>query len=193
MPETPESQYGDFVSRMTDIASEVSITWCESATAETLASSLGADPSSVGPRTLSAANEESYEHIMEGYGGRTLLIAGAGRWFTVVEPGDTHASRAVHRLSRSGEAVSVVFGDTLSHYSLLYARQGRLLCRLRWLDDPAGDVGHLGHLLDDLLLTADPSATTWKIHALTLAERITGVRLDTAWLAREHPRYIRAG
>ncbi|MEV4092533.1 hypothetical protein [Streptosporangium saharense] len=193
MPEAPESRYGNFVSRLSDVASEVSITWCRSGSAETLASFLGADLSSAARRTLSEADEESYEHVMNEGSGRTLLIDSVGQWFTVAEPGDTHAARAVDRLSRSGEAVSVVFGDTLSHHSLLYARQGRLLCRLRWLDDPDGDASHFGRLLDDLLLNTDPSAATWKTHALTLVERITGVRLDTAWLSREHSRYIRTG
>lgn len=73
---------------------------------------------------------------------------------------------------------------------ILWRTSGQTLCCLRWLDEPGGDIGALERHLTDLSQLRDASSSEWKVHALILAERITGLRLTTEWLRRRHTRYF---
>lgn len=190
MSNAAEFHYQAILARHSEALKETCITWCHAKSADELAVAVGADPQSAAPRTLSDADSESYERIMRIGHGNTLVIGEMAPWFVVMEPGDTRGAKSLDRLSGDGEALSLVIGDTLLHYSLLYARDGQLLCRLRWLDMPAGDFGVIEHHLADLSLLGDVSSEGWKVNAFILAERITGIRLTEEWFAREHTRYF---
>ncbi|GAA3521603.1 hypothetical protein FHR32_006169 [Streptosporangium album] len=190
MPSATASHYQAILARHSEALKETCITWCHARSTDELAVAVGADPQSAAPRTLSNADDESYEHIMRTGHGNTLVVGEMAPWFIVMEPGDTRGAKSLDRLSGDSEALSLVIGDTLRHYSLLYARDGQLLCRLRWLDTPAGDASAIEHHLADLSLLGDVSSEEWKVNAFILAERITEVRLTEEWFAREHTRYF---
>lgn len=92
-------------------------------------------------------------------------------------------------------------GDTMRHYDLHYARDGQERCRFRWGAEPDAHPSSLVGLLSGLSLTSGqpslealesglPSFEEWKVHAFILVERISGVRLTTQWLCREHMRFV---
>ncbi|MEU6428665.1 hypothetical protein ABZ860_22460 [Microbispora sp. NPDC046973] len=190
MLDAVESHYRSLLDRHGENLGETCLTWCRAGSSHELAGLLGGDLRSAAPRTLSDADAESHQHIMQTGRGNTLLVGDLGSWFIVMEPGDLRASKSLDHLSINGEALSLVIGDTLLHYSLIYACKGRVLCRLRYLDDPAGDIGALEGNLADLPYLRGKSSNEWKVHALVLIERITGVRLTAEWLSREHSRYF---
>jgi len=173
-----------------DSLSETCLTWCRSGGADELAHTLGADVESAAPRTLRRADGEAYEQLMRTGGGDTLLVGSMPPWFVIMEPSGLRAAKSLDRLCVEAEAISLVIGDTLGHYSFLYGHGGATVCRLRWLDDPVGDVGPLRHHLADLSSLHGRDSKEWKVDAFVLAERITGVRLTGEWLSREHTRYF---
>ncbi|PZG07073.1 hypothetical protein C1J01_41555 [Nonomuraea aridisoli] len=135
-----------------------------------------------------------------------MVVGGLSSWLITIESSDWAGATSVDRLSENGEAIALTINDTMLHYSLFYARDGDLQCRLRWLDGPAGDITFLERHLTDLPMMLDTvpaseedsernasqvSSDVWKVYAFMLAERITGVRLTADWLDREHTRYLR--
>jgi len=186
-----ESFYHGVVSDLAESLPNGSITWCHAASADDVAVSLGGELSSAAPRSLSEASGEAGHHVQWSGHGKTLVIGELDSWFVVVEPDDWNGSETLPRLSGGGEAVSLYIGDTLRRYNLHYARDGEQLCRFQWGAEPDGDPSPLAGLLSELLVTsATPRFDEWKAHALILVERITGVRLTTEWLSREHTRFV---
>ncbi|GGP08321.1 DUF6461 domain-containing protein [Nonomuraea glycinis] len=186
-----EAFYRGVVADLAESLPDGSITWCQAASAEDVAVALGGELSSAVPCSLSEARGEAGHHVQWSGHGKTLVIGELGSWFVVVEPDDWNGSESLPRLSESGEAVSIHLGDTLGHYDLHYARQGEQLCRFRWGAEPDGDPSPVADLLSGLLVTSGtPPFDEWKMHALILVERITGVRLIAEWLSREHVRFV---
>ncbi|TKK85342.1 hypothetical protein FDA94_25870 [Herbidospora galbida] len=66
-----------------------------------------------------------------GHGG-IVVVGELDGWFLVLEPNGWESADAIAALSRGGEAVCLVLGDTLRHYHLHCARDGRHVCRYRW-------------------------------------------------------------
>ncbi|MFC4006136.1 DUF6461 domain-containing protein [Nonomuraea purpurea] len=180
---------------------DVSLTWCRAAGVEDVAIALGGLPPSAVRRSLREASEEAGQHVQESGHGKTLVVGELAPWILVLEPDDWNGAEALPRLSSGGEAVSLWFGDTMRHYNLHYAKDGRELCRFAWGAEPDGAPSPLAGQLRGLSLSAEPppmgaqewrppSFDEWKVHALILAERITGARLTAEWLSREHTRFV---
>ncbi|MDF2710410.1 MAG: hypothetical protein K0R62_6062 [Nonomuraea muscovyensis] len=196
-----EVHYHRIVEGLAESLPDGSITWCHAVSADDVAAALGGEPSSAARRSLWEGSGEAGRHVQRSGHGKTLIIGELGSWFVVVEPDDWNGSEALPRLSAGGEALSLWLGDTMRHYDLHYARDGQELCRFRWGAEPDGDSSPLAGLLSGLSLTSGLpswealesgllSFDEWKVHALILVERITGVRLTRQWLSREHTRFV---
>lgn len=187
-----EAHYRGLVGDLAEFLPDGCITWCRALSADDVALALGADLSSAAPRSLSEASEEASCHVQRSGHGKTLVVGELGSWYVVVEPDDWNGSEALPRLSAGGEAVSLWLGDTMRHYDLHYARDGRQLCRFRWGAVPDGDPSPLADLSSGLSVVASEVSSFggWKADALVLVERITGVRLTVEWLRRAHTRFV---
>ncbi|MGW0809356.1 DUF6461 domain-containing protein [Nonomuraea sp. NPDC002799] len=186
-----ECHYRSVVDDLAESLPDGSITWCHAASASDVAVALGGELSSTALRSLSEASGEAGHHVRRSGHGKTLIVGELGSWFVIVEPDDWNGAEALPRLSAAGEAVSLWLGDTMRHYDLHYARDGQELCRFRWGAEPDGDPSSLVGLLSGLsLASGPPSFEEWKVHAFILLERISGVRLTTQWLCREHTRFV---
>jgi hypothetical protein len=114
----------------------------------------------------------------------TLVDVTAG-WVVAVEPYGFQASRpeVLRAVSANGRSVGV-YWNVSSRCRLGYARDGRLLARLDPPDpEPRGRTPDVlePHLVG-LSFDADEQAAV-----LTVAERISDVRLDDQWLRARHP------
>jgi Family of unknown function (DUF6461) len=112
---------------------------------------------------------------------KLVLVDSTGGWAMLVEPFGHQGNRPeVLRAASSGGRAICVWWDAGGHCQISYAQDGRLLARF----DPASPAHRQGespHVLDRHL-TAGEKAPVPAI-ALAVAEAVTGVRLDGAWLA----------
>ncbi|GLX93277.1 DUF6461 domain-containing protein [Herbidospora sp. NBRC 101105] len=182
-PIEPDEHYRRVVQSIDPSLADGTITWCRAAN---VAAVLPIDPDSAVPQTLSDAFDLSINQVAMTGRGRTVVIGELDGWFLVLEPNDWNSADRIAALSRGGEAVSLVIGDTLRHYHLHVARDGEQVCRFRWGDAPEGEPPSLA---GDLALETPLDFDVWKTRAFVLAERLTGVRVTTEWLAAEHTGY----
>ncbi|WP_147268090.1 DUF6461 domain-containing protein [Spongiactinospora rosea] len=190
MPEQRGLRSQALVTQLSESVPEICLTWCHASSAVEIGRLLGADLSTAARRTVVEADNESSERVSQTGESNVLVIGEILPWHLVAEPGGALAARRIGQLAAGSEAISLVIGDTLMHYSLLYARDGHLLCRLRWLDEPSGDTAFLKPYIDDLDFTHETTSDDWKANALELVHRITGVSLTKVWLERPHIRYL---
>nr|WP_062331217.1 DUF6461 domain-containing protein [Herbidospora sakaeratensis] len=178
-----EEHYRSVVKSLDPSLADGTITWCRFASLADLVAALPVDPANTVPQTLSEAFGQSLNRVSTTGRGGILLIGELDGWFLLMEPNDWNSADRIAELSRDAEAVSLVIGDTLGHYNLYYARDGEEVCRFRWGGPPEGEPPSLA---EGLSLETPLDFDVWKARAFVLAERVTGVRLTTEWLAAEH-------
>ncbi|MEV0821307.1 DUF6461 domain-containing protein [Nonomuraea rubra] len=186
----PGRLYGEIIDATAHLLFEdpTCITWIGGLPLPECVRRFGGDPL----RTREADFEDVYEEGHDLGPGNpresAILLDQQGDWVVVVEPASHRgmSSALLRRLSSDGAALSVywtVNGDAYVNY----AERGHVLhtfdpLTLGTMDPDRAEVGWVV----DHGVGLDAWDQDWFVATLTLAERITSVRLDLAWRERPH-------
>ncbi|MFG3441972.1 DUF6461 domain-containing protein [Nonomuraea sp. NPDC047897] len=174
----------------------VGLVWMKGIAADEALRAIGADPAgevvnadwSQVQATPWNSDDESGENKTPG---RTALFAVEGEGTVLIEPmscvgADTALLRSL--TASGGEALGLSWTVNL-HVTVTFAARGVILARFDPMelfaatgDDPDAVAGWL----DSLPVTAAEWHSDGKAAAFTLGERLSGIRIDRAWLARRH-------
>lgn len=182
------------------VIGEICMTWCRAASSDAVIGALGVEMLEVTTTTLPDVAQRTHDDLTRGELGGLLLLADEAPWFLAMECAGDRAFQRLEQLSVGGEAVCLIGSQTLYRFALFYARDGRLLCKVSYGDDIWGDTTAIDEHLRGLAYLherfvegeSSPGAgllEDWRVHALALLERITGVRLTFEFLAQRRQLY----
>ncbi|GGQ00443.1 hypothetical protein GCM10010140_33160 [Streptosporangium pseudovulgare] len=196
-----EKHYKDLIERSI-ILGELCITWCRADSADEVIRALDVEVLDITNSGFKGLSDESYKEQIEGGFGGFLMLGEEPPWFLAMEYTGDRAYRALDRLSSGGEAICLIGSATLYRFALFYARDGRKICKFDYAGDIFGETAAIDEHLQGLFHLHERYADTeagrapdggllddWRMHALVLMERITGVRLSFEWLTRGHALY----
>lgn len=197
-----EAHYQDLIKR-SEITGELCLTWFQSSTASKAISVLhpGAQAAATSGNFSDLIDKAVQEQLEGGFGG-FLLLGEAAPWFLAIEYTGDRAYKALEQLSSEGKALCLLGSQTLQRFSLHYSLAGRRACRFKYGDAEWGETAALEEQLQGLFhlheryadvatgrVSEEGLLEDWRVHALILAERITGLRLSFEWLGRAHTLY----
>ncbi|MFF4417363.1 DUF6461 domain-containing protein [Streptosporangium sp. NPDC001559] len=173
---------------------EFAAVWCEGIGVEETAKRLGADLESAEEHDLVSATDDI--EIAEGYG---VILAGlAGTWTLVVQVVgfDCVLDDALIRLSRDGSRALSLGWDIDGNEEIGYAVNGDVVTRLSVTCPElrsGADPTALDPLMEGLKFQLDednPVVEESVNSAFALAGRVTGRKIDRAWLDAPHTRFL---
>ncbi|WP_143653540.1 DUF6461 domain-containing protein [Streptosporangium subroseum] len=172
------------------LGDDMCITWCRGKSADEVARLFGGEPVDAELKTLDEAFDEASEADKdedddEAVRPPVILIGELGEWTVVLEPyGGQGVRPLVLQTLSEGGGRALSFKWTVNLDTIFfYAVNGLRIAGFDLLDPPArpgGDADEIEELVEDLPKSLESG--------LILAERITGQRLDSAWLSRRHRR-----
>ncbi|WP_062349115.1 hypothetical protein [Herbidospora yilanensis] len=199
MPTESEAHYTD-LSKIGEFG-DLTITWCRAVSADSVIGAIGGAVFDVSSNDLGGLIIESVKDLMDGRLPRFILLAEESPWFLLVEYSRSRTLEALELLS-DDEAICLTANEFLVRGDLHYARGGVRLCTFVYGGDVRGDTAAIEDHLDGLfnlheryadidkgLVPGEQFLDDWRVHALILMERITGIRLSAELLNRESALY----
>ncbi|WP_030454740.1 hypothetical protein [Herbidospora cretacea] len=199
MPTESEAHYTD-LSKIGEFG-DLTITWCRAASADSVIGALGVAVFGVSSNDLSGLIIESIKDLMDDRLPRFILLVEESPWFLLVEYSRSRTLEALELLS-GDEAICMTANEFLARGDLHYARGGMHLCTFVYEGDVRGDTAAIEDHLDGLfnlheryadmdkgLVPGEQLLDGWRVHALILMERITGIRLSVELFNRKSALY----
>ncbi|MFI6390591.1 DUF6461 domain-containing protein [Nonomuraea sp. NPDC050540] len=168
----------------TYLPDQASVAWIRTTDFDDLVRALGGDPAWVHPATWADVESAAWE-LADDEDRAVVLAARHGPWTVLLDAMCGRLTGLVKRLSASGEALALQW--TVNYVATVaYARDGQVIgsfdpADLDTINPAAGRAW-----LSGLPVTQEEWRQGWQPAALALGEELSGVRLDQAWLAREH-------
>ncbi|MFI7535076.1 hypothetical protein [Streptosporangium sp. NPDC049376] len=164
------------------------VSWISGHTLDEVVRVLGGDPSSISPASFPEAEAEAWDLIDEDDGENDWVVMLAAQhqdWIVLLEIFHGHVPSRLRDVSVEGVALTVRW---MLHrpVAVSYAEAGRVIADF--------DTGNLDSMTPQTglqwLSNLPIEVTDWKddglVTALTLGERLSGVRIDRDWLGRRH-------
>jgi hypothetical protein len=182
------AHYRDLLAAEPAVAEALCLTWAQGRDQDGFIRAFGGDPAARGHLTLA---EAAAEQVSAGHdrAPAVLLVAPAGDWVVGLEVNGFQGSRpeVLRAASAGGRALSVYWNVNGAN-RVGYAVRGPRLVSFE-ATRPQERLGRDPHALDRELAGL-PFGGQWRAAALALAERVTGIRLDRAWLGGRYRRAV---